>query len=790
MYSIGSTVFENWKIAGELGSGSFGTVYELHREDFGEAYRSAMKVITVPHDKSEIHLLAREGMTSSEIRRYLYESVTELVHEFAIMAKLKATGHIVSYEDHKVIQHEQDIGWDIQIRMELLTPLLDYAYLNPFTRRDIIQLGIDICKALELCQKYNIIHRDIKPDNIYVTENGDFKLGDFGIARSIDKTSSGLSKKGTYNYMAPEVYTGSEYGFSVDTYSLGIVLYRLLNQNRIPFLPQPPHPITVHDRENALAMRMAGEKMPAPFYGDGRLGEIVLKACAHDPLQRYSSPMQMRQELEAILYDTTDANLIYPSGDEIRLQKNVYASQAPGKPAHREDPTGDATVLQGRNKPDPLSESVTVSREKPSEEATTISPRQPVAEATPKKKKKNSLLPVLLLLAVLLAGGTFLGFQLLNRSQEKLRNYESCMAQALEYRSSDPDTALALYRNAQELYPDEEAPYVAYALTLYDAHQYEDCVSYIENDLSLGKRFSEDCQSQLSEILGAAYFELEDYAAAASFFRLSAMGDSITVSAMRDYAVCLGKLGDLPAADAIMEQMRQAGASGAVMSYVQAEIDYDTGNYLLAEEGFSVALKTAGDAALQRRALRSLAELYRTCGAMEQNGTSPVQDPMKKEIQVLSDGIRDLHLETDSTLVEMLAMAYYEQSLTLEDDATVQDYLTKSAKHFRMVVDMGIQKDYLFRNLYSIHYALGNFQEAGNTLAEYERVYPNDYMPHALRAILLIAVENEKPQSQRDYSAVEAEYEIAGNLLRSTDDPAYYQQIQGLIEQLKKNNWL
>ena len=51
--------------------------------------------------------------------------------------------------------------------MELLHPLLPYVYQHPMARRDIIRLGIDICKALELCQRYNIIHRDIKPENIF-----------------------------------------------------------------------------------------------------------------------------------------------------------------------------------------------------------------------------------------------------------------------------------------------------------------------------------------------------------------------------------------------------------------------------------------------------------------------------------------------------------------------------------------------------------------------------------------------------------------------------------------------
>jgi len=190
-------------------------------------------------------------MTAAQAEQYFYSVVEDIVREFAIMAKLKGTANVVSYEDHMVIRHSDGIGWDILIRMELLNPLLPYAYKHPFSRRDIIRLGIDMCRALELCQKYNIIHRDIKPENIFVNDNGDFKLGDFGIARTVEKTMSGLSKKGTYNYMAPEVYRGNEYGFGVDIYSLGIVLYRLLNKNRLPFLPPAPGPITYHNRDCA-----------------------------------------------------------------------------------------------------------------------------------------------------------------------------------------------------------------------------------------------------------------------------------------------------------------------------------------------------------------------------------------------------------------------------------------------------------------------------------------------------------------------------------------------------------
>lgn len=336
-YRVGSVVFDKWTIKRKIGEGSFGKVFEIQREDFGEVYKAALKVITVPQSQAEVQSAMEEGMTRQQAEEYFYGVVEDIVREFAIMAKLKGTANVVGYKDHAVIRHSDGIGWDILIRMELLNPLLPYAYAHPFARRDIIKLGIDICRALELCQKYNVIHRDIKPENIFVSDNGDFKLGDFGIARTIDRTMSGLSKKGTYNYMAPEVYRGAEYGFNVDIYSLGIVLYRLLNKNRVPFLPPPPEPITHEGREMALAKRMGGTALPTPVHAQGRLAEIVLKACAFDPKERYSTPAQMRQELEAILYDTEDAELIYPDGDELALMENQYASYSTEKESEQED---------------------------------------------------------------------------------------------------------------------------------------------------------------------------------------------------------------------------------------------------------------------------------------------------------------------------------------------------------------------------------------------------------------------------------------------------------------------
>ena len=397
-YRPGAQVLGDWNIVSCLGEGSYGKVFEIERSEFGQTYRAALKVITVPQSSAEVRSVISEGMSVSQAEAYFHGIVEELMHEFSIMFKLKGTANVVSCEDLRVLEHPDGIGWDILIRMELLHPLLPYVYQHPMARRDIIRLGIDICKALELCQRYNIIHRDIKPENIFISDNGDYKLGDFGIARTIERTTSGLSKKGTYSYMAPEVYIGKKYGFSVDTYSLGLVLYRMLNKNRGPFLPQPPEAITFSSREQALARRMSDEPLPRPFYGEGRLGEIVLKACAFDPKDRYSSPQQLRQELEAILYTQTDAAVIYPDGDELTMDRESYAS-ARYAAAFGTSTSKSASATQGVFTGDYHTKAEATSEERTQ---SAFGSEEPKGAGTKKKRKKIGRLIIGIVAAALL----------------------------------------------------------------------------------------------------------------------------------------------------------------------------------------------------------------------------------------------------------------------------------------------------------------------------------------------------------------------------------------------------
>jgi len=330
-----------WEIEAELGSGSFGTVYRIRRAMFGKKMQyAALKVIHIPKNQAELRQLQNEGMDEGSVAAYFHSFVQNLSDEIDLLSRLKGTSNIVSYEDHKIIAEEGGIGWTILIRMELLVPLNDHLRQNPMSPREVLQLGIGICKALELCEKNRIIHRDIKPDNIFISPNGDFKLGDFGVARELEKTTIGLSRKGTFNYMAPEVFHGKPYNATVDIYSLGIVLYRLLNNNRTPFLPPAPLPISYNDREQAQQLLLSGTSIPPLKNTPAAFNDIVLKMCAHHPDDRYQNAGEVLVALHGFANRTLPSPLVVamPLKDEFDDDKTEIW-QLPADGTASKDPT-------------------------------------------------------------------------------------------------------------------------------------------------------------------------------------------------------------------------------------------------------------------------------------------------------------------------------------------------------------------------------------------------------------------------------------------------------------------
>ena len=343
------SVWPEWEIVEKIGEGSFGKVYKARRTEQGKTFYSAIKIITIPSSQGELDSARSEFHDDGSVREYFHSMVDDCIQEVSTMEYFRGNSHVVSVEDYKVVEYLDDIGWDIYIRMEYLTSFLEFCEGRELTEKDVVQLGTDLCRALEYCQTQNIIHRDIKPENIFVSRFGEFKLGDFGIARELDRSASGLSKKGTFSYMAPEMYKGEEYDSRADIYSLGIVLYKLRNHNRIPFINLEKQLITYRDKENALTRRMSGEQLPPPADAGTGLSEVILKACAYDREDRYQTAEEFREALEAVKDGRTPESVQSPASERRKEDTPVRTSgQRKAETAERQERAGSGRSSRRR----------------------------------------------------------------------------------------------------------------------------------------------------------------------------------------------------------------------------------------------------------------------------------------------------------------------------------------------------------------------------------------------------------------------------------------------------------
>ena len=396
-----------WEADVKIGEGSFGAVWKMKRKLLsGSFYYAAVKHISIPKDESEIERLVGEGVFMDEKSAVNYYShmLESISIEIDAMHKLQGYTNIVAYEDHKVIPKAGGIGYDMFLRMELLTPLTQ-RIRRGMSVGDVVALGKDIATAIDVLYKHHMIHRDIKPQNIFVNDKDIYKLGDYGTARALGTGATAMSRKGTYNYMSPEIYNSQKADIRADIYSLGLVLYRLMNKNRLPFLPVD-RGITGEESDQAVLRRISGEAFSAPVNADPELARIILKACAYNPDDRYRTPEELIRDLEQ--YRVKGGQLDQDEeSDKTVFEAHQFTFGQTGKAtddssrSSEKQPVRQETGTQG--KAGAIREKTTAEKQ-PEKPATQES--QPAQQT--EKQKKKWLIPLIAVLAVMLiAGGLF-----------------------------------------------------------------------------------------------------------------------------------------------------------------------------------------------------------------------------------------------------------------------------------------------------------------------------------------------------------------------------------------------
>ncbi len=306
-----SKVFPGWHVVGTLGMGSFGEIKKIERTTGSSVEQSALKVISIPQSASKLKELRSRGYDDASIQLSFEKEYDKVVKEYDFMKEMSNCPNTVHALDLARLPHANGVGWDVFIRMELLTTLKELPNISAVgshekdLEKQVIQVGIDICRALVFCENKGVLHRDIKPDNIFYDPNDNiFKLGDFGVAKISEHTMSG-TVAGTYKFMAPEVRLRKKYGKQADLCSLGLTLHWLLNERTVPYLPLPSVSTvvpTAEDEEEAVDRRLnprEGDKLPEPAHGSPFLKMIVMRACTFAPEERYQSAEEMLKDLLA-----------------------------------------------------------------------------------------------------------------------------------------------------------------------------------------------------------------------------------------------------------------------------------------------------------------------------------------------------------------------------------------------------------------------------------------------------------------------------------------------------------
>ena len=312
--------FDEWKIGEKVGDGSGKTtVYAIVRKNLNFEENDVLKVIPL--------LAENVGFSQmNEISRANYEAQkTELrgkaEEEVSLMNKLKTSNYIVTYQDFKFmdILDENATSFVLAIRMHTYESLSAIIQTKEISQADIVKIGIDICCALEACAQYGIIHRDIKPENIFF-DGDQYRLGDFGISRIIERGNLAHTNQGTPQFAAPEQFTNmmsaEGYDSRVDIYSLGLSLYYLANGQKLPFKDK------LKGSDMYLKMRVTGAEIPPVDGIEPELNRIMLKACEHSADKRYQTPSEMKSDLKALYKKLKNRKSIKRIGGCGNINKN------------------------------------------------------------------------------------------------------------------------------------------------------------------------------------------------------------------------------------------------------------------------------------------------------------------------------------------------------------------------------------------------------------------------------------------------------------------------------------
>lgn len=242
-----------------------------------------VKVISIPASQVQLQALLLTGAYQSEAaaRDYFLELAEGIIAETDVLNKLSKQEGFLPFDDHQIVPKENEVGYDIYLLSSYRRSLARHLRKTAMTHLSAVNLGLDMCAALTVSRNAGYLYADLKPENIFVCHDREFRIGDLGFLKLDSLKFTSIPERCISCYTAPEIVDAfSDINPTIDIYSAGLILYQIYNGGSLPF-----------------EGRAAAEVLPAPAYADYELAEIILKACAPDPKDRWQTPYEMGQAL-------------------------------------------------------------------------------------------------------------------------------------------------------------------------------------------------------------------------------------------------------------------------------------------------------------------------------------------------------------------------------------------------------------------------------------------------------------------------------------------------------------
>ncbi|MBQ7118408.1 MAG: protein kinase [Clostridia bacterium] len=308
-------VFGEWYTDRQIGTGTDGKVFSIYREKYdGTKETSILKIIRLGENRSErktFDLSENEDIYVEDFDDDYEKIIRNIKKNIKSVRKSDDGKYFVRYEDMELRKASDGKGKLILIRLEECRSLSDILKDLSFTLDETLRLGINICNSLIKCRSFGYIYPNLKPENVLFDRSGGCKLGDFGTFSCLEPAKTSVAYKRTQYFMAPEFIKTGNVNCTVDTYSLGLILYMLTNRNRLPFMEPYPQNVTINSYNTATQMRVSGNEISRPALASDELWKIIRKACAFNINERYFTPNQMLSDLKNALANKPFEEAVY-----------------------------------------------------------------------------------------------------------------------------------------------------------------------------------------------------------------------------------------------------------------------------------------------------------------------------------------------------------------------------------------------------------------------------------------------------------------------------------------------